>query len=191
MVANPQMDRGGNTPDYLINRFVTIDRTLGQLASKSPLPILDNTGTELVALDHNSNWGLRSPRMDVVLYQVSPDAPTVTAGTWTTLYQGFFTVIHPRLYLSAILVTKGASTVAGQLQWVVDSPSMTAATTTTAVLAGVGTTQDTQTVDFAAADNGGLCQLRLQVQMSGTVAGGNLTFAYPLLAWRVGATYPN
>jgi hypothetical protein len=184
------MDRGTGG-DYIANRIQRLERRAEQLTARSPLPLSDRAGIEMLGLDEVAGWGLRNPTLDVVMYNVSPDVPTVPSAAWVTLYQGFFTVLHPRLYLASILVTKGAASVAGMLQWVVDSPSMTGVTTTTATLTGVGAVQDTQTVDFAASDEGQLCQLGLQVQMSGTVAAGNVAFAYPLLAWRVRSTYPN
>jgi hypothetical protein len=189
MVANPQVERGGD--DYLANRILNLERTLAQVAGKSPLPVVDSVGTELIGLDLDNGWGLQSPQMDVVLYPDSPDAPTVSTATWTTLWHGYFAVIHPRLWISAMLVTKGASSVAGGLRWQITSNSMAGVTTTPTTITGVGSIQDAQTIDFTAADEGGTCTLQLQVQMSGTVVGGNIALAYPMWAWRVRSNYPN
>jgi hypothetical protein len=189
MVANPSVNR--SEVAYVVNRIVDTERKLEQLAGKSPLPVVDGVGAELIALDLSNGWGLRSPQMDVVLYPDSPDAPTVSTATWTTLWHGYFAVYHPRLWISAMLVTKGASTVAGGLRWQITSNSMAGVTTTPTTITGVGTIQDAQTIDFAATDEGGTCTLQLQVQMSGTVAGGNIALAYPMWAWRVRSNYPN
>jgi len=191
MVANPRQERP-RTADPLVNELAGMRRELGELSRRGATALWDGNSADVVAVDSAAGWGLKTPIMDAVMYPDTPDAPTVTTGVWTTLWHTYFRVQHPRLSFSAILATKGASSVAGQMQWIITTTTAGAVTTSpSATVTGVGSYQDIQLYDFAEGDQNTLATVQLQVQMSGTVAGGNYAYAIPLWMWRVGSTFTN
>ena len=92
---------------------------------------------------------------------------------------------------NARMFSRSRSYIVPYTAWQVTSPSLGTLTTPTTTQTGVGSIQDAQIIDFTTADEGATCTLQLQVQMSGTVVGGNIAYTYPMWAWRVRSTYPN
>jgi hypothetical protein len=188
MVANPRPERRG-TPDALVNELTSMRRQLGSLSRRGPTAMWDGNSADVVSVDQAAGWGLQNPILDAVMYPVSPDAPTVTTGSLTTLWHSAFPVLHPRLSFAAFLYTKGAASVAGSLQWTLTTATSGSVVTSPVTLSGVGSVVDTQIFDFAEIDQGETALLQLQAQMTGTVVGGNYAFAAPYYVWRVSSTY--